>query len=108
MFIDLFIDGVCFANYANYQTNSSIHMINTRYKNQLHRPVANLSCFQKGAFYSELKIFNSLPLAILECQNNKLHFRVPLRKYLYLIVFIHWMKSLYVVKIIHNSGVYHL
>jgi hypothetical protein len=29
-------------NMDNYQTNSSIHTINTRCKNQLHRPVANL------------------------------------------------------------------
>jgi hypothetical protein len=69
-------------NTDSYQTNSFTHRINTRYKNQLHRPVANLSCFQKQDFYSGLKIFNSLPLAILKCQNNKLHFRAALRKYL--------------------------
>jgi hypothetical protein len=48
-------------NMDNYQTNSSIHTINTRCKNQLHRPVVNLSSFQKGFFYSGLRIFNSLP-----------------------------------------------
>jgi hypothetical protein len=69
-------------NMASYHTNSSIHTINTRYKNQLHRPVANLLCFQKGVFYSGLRIFNSLPLAILECQKNKSRFRAALRKYL--------------------------
>jgi hypothetical protein len=37
-------------NMDNYQTNSSIHTINTRCKNQLHRPVANLSSFQKESF----------------------------------------------------------
>jgi hypothetical protein len=66
----------------NYQTNSYIHTINTRRKNQLHRPVANLSSFQRGVFYSGLWIFNSLPSIILECQNNKSHFRAALRKYL--------------------------
>jgi hypothetical protein len=66
----------------NYQTNSSIHMINTRCKNQLRRPVTNLSSFQKGVFYSGLRIFNSLQSIILECQKNKSHFRTALRKYL--------------------------
>ena len=33
-------------NHENFQTNSSLHCINTR-KNQLHSPTANLSCIQK-------------------------------------------------------------
>jgi hypothetical protein len=49
-------------NMDNYQTNSSIHTMNTRCKNQLHRPVANLLSFQKGVFYSGLWIFNSCHL----------------------------------------------
>jgi hypothetical protein len=43
-------------NMDNCQTNSSIHTINTRCKNQLHRPVANLSSFQKGVLYSALRV----------------------------------------------------
>jgi hypothetical protein len=69
-------------NMDNYQTNSSIHTINIRCKNQLHRPVTNLSSFQKGVFYSGLRIFDSLQSIIFECQNNKSHFRAALRKYL--------------------------
>jgi len=34
-------------NQEVFQTNSSIHNINTRNKHLLHRPNANLSCFQK-------------------------------------------------------------
>jgi len=34
-------------NQKIFQTNSSIHNINTRNKHHLHRPNANLSCFQK-------------------------------------------------------------
>jgi hypothetical protein len=44
-------------NVDNYQTNSSIHTINTRCKNQLHRPVANLLSFQKGVFLFWVKNF---------------------------------------------------
>jgi IS1 family transposase len=34
-----------------FRTNSSIHNINTRNKHHLHRPNANLSCFQKSTLY---------------------------------------------------------
>ena len=52
-------------NLGKYHMNSSIHSTDTRYRNHLHRPVAKLSCFQKGVFSSRM-IFNSLPSAILE------------------------------------------
>jgi hypothetical protein len=31
-----------------FQTNSTAHSVNTRNKHELHRPIANLSCFQKS------------------------------------------------------------
>jgi hypothetical protein len=34
-------------NQENFQTNSSIHNINARNKHHLHRPTANLPCFQE-------------------------------------------------------------
>jgi hypothetical protein len=37
-------------------TNSTIHTVNTRNKNQLHKPIASLSCFQKSAYYAGIKI----------------------------------------------------
>jgi hypothetical protein len=54
-------------NQENFQTNSSIHNIKRRNKHFLHRPNANLSCFQKSTFYAGIIIFNNLPpsLAIL-------------------------------------------
>jgi len=39
-----------FATICTYQT-----------RNNLHLPQANLAIFQKGAYYSGIKIFNSLP-----------------------------------------------
>jgi hypothetical protein len=36
---------------------------------QLHRPIANLSCFQKGVSYAAVKIFNSLPSSISNLRN---------------------------------------
>ena len=59
-----------------------MHNINTRNKHHLHRPVANLSCFQKGASYSGIRIFNSLPRIITNLKNKKTQFKVALKKFL--------------------------
>jgi hypothetical protein len=32
-------------NQEHFQTNSAVHCVNTRNRNHLHRPTANLSCF---------------------------------------------------------------
>ena len=59
-----------------------MHNINTRNKHHLHRPVANLSCFQKGASYSAISIFNSLPRSITNLKNEKTQFKVALKEFL--------------------------
>ena len=69
-------------NQEKFQTNLSVHNINTRNKHHLHRLVANLSCFQKGAFYSGTRIFNSLPRSITNLKNEKTRFKVALKKFL--------------------------
>jgi hypothetical protein len=48
------------------------HNINARNKHHLHRPVANLSCFQKGKSYSGIRIFNSLLRQILRMKRHSL------------------------------------
>jgi len=59
-----------------------VHHINTRNKHHFHRLVANLSCFQKGASYSGIRIFNSLSRSITNFKNEKTHFKVALKKFL--------------------------
>ena len=59
-----------------------MHNINTRNKHHFHRPVANLLCFQKGASYSVIRIFNGLPRSITNLKNEKTHFKVALKKFL--------------------------
>ena len=66
-------------NQESFQTNSSVHSINTRNKHHPHRPIANLSCFQKGASYSGIRIFNSLPRSITSLKNEKTQFKVALK-----------------------------
>jgi hypothetical protein len=59
-----------------------VHNINTRNKHHLHRPVANPSCLQKGASYSGIRIFNSLPRSIRDFKYEKTQFKVALKKFL--------------------------
>jgi hypothetical protein len=58
-------------NLGSFQTNSFVHGLSTRNKTQLHRPVANLPCFQRGASYAAVKIFNSLPTSISNLRHDK-------------------------------------
>jgi hypothetical protein len=67
-------------NQENFQTNPSEHSINTRDKHHLHRAIANLPCFQKGAFYSGIRIFNSLTYSVTNLRNEKAQFKVGLRR----------------------------
>ena len=53
-----------------FQTNSSIHNINTRNKHHLHSPNAKLFCFQKSTFCAGIKIFNSLPSTAAILKND--------------------------------------
>jgi len=70
-------------NQETFQTNSSVHSINTRNKHHLHRPVANLSCFQKGATYSGIRIFNNSPQNITSLKNEKPQLKEALKNFLY-------------------------
>jgi hypothetical protein len=38
-----------------------ITILDTRQRNNLYLPQANLTIYQKGAYYSGIKIFNNLP-----------------------------------------------
>jgi hypothetical protein len=42
-------------------TNSDVHNFPTRSQNDVRLPTANLSAFQRGVYYSVVKIFNKLP-----------------------------------------------
>ena len=44
-----------------FHVNSEIHGFNTRQNSNIHQPQANLSLYQKGAYYSGIKVINSLP-----------------------------------------------
>jgi hypothetical protein len=69
-------------NMEKYQTNSDIHSISTRYRYNLHVPNSNLSKYQKGVYYSGIKIFNNLPPDVKNLSHNVKMFKRALKEYL--------------------------
>jgi hypothetical protein len=60
----------------------AIHCVNTRNKLHLHRPVANLTCFQKSTYYSGIKSFSNLPASLRSLMNEKAKFKIASKQYL--------------------------
>ena len=65
-----------------FYTNNKIHSILTRFKSNLHPPTANLTKFQKGVYYSAIKIFNNLPHNIKDIANEIVLFWNALKRFL--------------------------
>jgi hypothetical protein len=57
-----------------------LQFCNTRNRDHLHRPTANLSCFQKRAYSTGISIFNSLPSNFRSIMNEKAQFKVALKR----------------------------
>jgi len=71
-------------NYRDYfKENSEIHNINTRIKSNLHLPISNLSVYQKGTYYTGIRVFNSLPSQIKELCHNINQLKCALKNFLY-------------------------
>jgi hypothetical protein len=62
-------------NREQFKFNSEIHNINTRYNNNLHYPVCNLTVYQKGTYDLGMKVFNNLPSSIKNLTNETKQFR---------------------------------
>jgi hypothetical protein len=65
-----------------YTTNQEIHNFNIRSNINLHPPVCNLNIFQKGAYFSGMKLFNHLPLEIKSLSNEIKLFKPALKRFL--------------------------
>jgi hypothetical protein len=65
-----------------FKTNTELHSINTRSKNNFYFPQPRLSIYQKGAYYMGIKIFNQLPSYLKAMSDNKKQFRSALKGYL--------------------------
>jgi len=70
-------------NREQYFANSEIHNINARHISNLHLPRAHLNIYQKGVYYSGIKIFNSLPQDIKTYIDNQRTFKKPGKIFIY-------------------------
>ena len=64
-----------------FLTNSENHKLDTRQRNNLYLIQANLTIYQKGTYYSGIKIFNSLPLQIREVADNQRKIKIALNNF---------------------------
>jgi len=69
-------------NIDDFTINSDIHSINTRHKSRLYPPLLRLTKYQKGVYYTGIKIYNCLPLKIKELSGKIKHFKRSLKKFL--------------------------
>jgi hypothetical protein len=67
-------------NKDQFVSNSQVHKINTRQTTDLYIPIANLTTYQKGAYYQGIKIYNHLPKAIKNLYENKNKFKLAIKK----------------------------
>jgi hypothetical protein len=51
------LDSDLLCNEEHFQTNADVRSVNTRHRHYLHKPTANLSCFQKNTYYAGIKMF---------------------------------------------------
>jgi hypothetical protein len=65
-------------NFDNFQRKNTVHMLNTKLNDILHVPITQLSPYQRGVYYSSVKLFNILPKQISALKNNN-QFRIALR-----------------------------
>jgi len=65
-----------------FVNNAVIHNFPTRNQKDLHPPIANLSVFQKGVYFSGIKIYNNLPTRIKQLSHDTLKFKKAVKRFL--------------------------
>jgi hypothetical protein len=66
-----------------FNTNNQIYKYISRYNNNLHLPLVNLSKFDKGAYIPGAKAFNHLPHYIKTLANDQKRYKFTLNRFLY-------------------------
>jgi hypothetical protein len=69
-------------NTENFQTKPDIRNISTRYRYNLHVPKTNLSKYQKGVYYTGIKLLNNLPRTIKSLNHDIKKFKQAVKEYL--------------------------
>jgi hypothetical protein len=57
--------------------------MNTRQKYNYHLPSSNLSLYQKGVYFTSIKVFNDLPQSIKNLSNDTKQFKSELKNYIH-------------------------
>jgi len=57
-------------NKNQFKGNSEIHSVDTRQHTNLHQPTLNLTKYQKGIYYSEVRVQNNLPPHIKDISDD--------------------------------------
>jgi hypothetical protein len=70
-------------NMGLYHTTSQIHGLNTRCILDLYRPHTNLTIYQRGLYYFDIKLFNHLSLNIKELAQDTKQFSKALNAFLH-------------------------
>jgi len=65
-----------------FTRNLEVHNHNTRSAKNFHLPITNLTIYQKGAYYTGIKIFNYLPTHIKNAANEMQVFKKTLKGFL--------------------------
>jgi len=81
-------------NKTLFLTNTENYNLDTRKRYNLYLPQANLTIYQKGAYYSGIKMFNNLPSEIKNVAGNQKKFKIALKKFYTLIHFTPWKCTL--------------
>jgi hypothetical protein len=81
-------------NEDQFLFNPQVYKINTRQTSNLYLPSVNLTIYQKGVYYSGIKIYNRLPTTIKDLSGDKNKFKVALKDTLYTIPFTVWRNIL--------------
>jgi hypothetical protein len=69
-------------NEESFTNNQEICNINTRYNSNMHPPLCNLALFQKGTYYTGIKLFNNLPIQIKRLTNGIKLFKLAVKELL--------------------------
>ena len=68
-------------NKDQFLSNSQINTNNKRQASDLYVPTANLTIYQKGIYYSGIKIYNNLSTAIKDLSGDKNKLQLALKRY---------------------------
>jgi len=79
--------------------NKEIHKYRTRYNNNLHLPIANLSKYNKRTYFSGIKVFNHLLEYIKNLSNDQKYFTSTLKSFYINIPFTQLKNILNVMKV---------